>query len=100
MRFYRWARSEGLRPDDPGEGIRPPRREPYVRARGLNAKEVARLLAVIPSDSAAGLRLRALARPRRRQPPAQQRGRLVGDRELREGPLVVLSVLAHTAVVA
>ena len=60
-RFYRWARAEGLRPDDPTEGIRPPRREPYVRARGLNAKEVARLLAVIPSDSAAGLRLRALA---------------------------------------
>jgi pimeloyl-ACP methyl ester carboxylesterase len=30
---------------------------------------------------------------------AQHRGRLVGDREPREGPLVVLSVLAHTAVV-
>jgi site-specific recombinase XerD len=27
-RFFRWARSEGLRPDDPTEGIRPPRREP------------------------------------------------------------------------
>src|SRR2546425_12703305 len=24
-RFYRWARSEGLRPHDPTEGIRPPR---------------------------------------------------------------------------
>jgi site-specific recombinase XerD len=59
-RFYRWARSEGLRTDDPSEGIRPPRREPYARARGLNAEEVARLLAVIPADSAAGLRLRAL----------------------------------------
>src|SRR5437016_4807536 len=23
-RFYRWARAEGLRPDDPTEGIRPP----------------------------------------------------------------------------
>src|SRR2546425_9010606 len=59
-RFYRWARSEGLRPDDPSEGIRPPRREPYGRARGLNAEEVAKLLAVIPADSAAGLRLSAL----------------------------------------
>jgi site-specific recombinase XerD len=59
-RFYRWARSEALRPDDPSEGIRPPRREPYARARGLSAEEVARLLAVIPADSAAGLRLRAL----------------------------------------
>src|SRR5438132_4074272 len=59
-RFYRWARSEGLRQDDPSDGIRPPRREPYARARGLNAEEVARLLAVIPADSAAGLRLRAL----------------------------------------
>src|SRR5438132_12418099 len=59
-RFYRWARSEGLRADDPSEGIRPPRREPYARARGLNAEEVARLLAVIPADSVAGLRIRAL----------------------------------------
>src|SRR5438876_7787742 len=59
-RFYRWARSEGLRPDDPTEGIRPPRREPYARARGLSAEEVARLLAAIPVESAAGLRLRAL----------------------------------------
>jgi site-specific recombinase XerD len=59
-RFYRWARSEGLRPDDPSEGIRPPRREPYARARGLSAEEVARLLAAIPVESAAGLRLRAL----------------------------------------
>jgi hypothetical protein len=30
---------------------------------------------------------------------AQHRGRLVGDREPREGPLVVLTVLAHTALV-
>ena len=30
---------------------------------------------------------------------AQHRGHLVGDREPREGPLVVLTVLAHTAVV-
>jgi site-specific recombinase XerD len=59
-RFYRWARSEGLRQDDPTEGIRPPRREPYARARGLNSEEVTRLLGVIPADSAAGLRLRAL----------------------------------------
>jgi site-specific recombinase XerD len=59
-RFYRWARSEGLRQDDPTEGIRPPRREPYARARGLSAEEVARLLAAIPVESAAGLRLRAL----------------------------------------
>src|SRR5437899_515735 len=59
-RFYRWARSEGLRADDPSEGIRPPRREPYARARGLSAEEVARLLAAIPVESAAGLRLRAL----------------------------------------
>ncbi|MDQ6900840.1 MAG: tyrosine-type recombinase/integrase [Candidatus Dormibacteraeota bacterium] len=59
-RFYRWARSEGLRPDDPSEGIRPPRREPYARARGLSAEEVTRLLAAIPGDSPAGLRLRAL----------------------------------------
>jgi site-specific recombinase XerD len=59
-RFYRWARAEGLRRDDPCEGIRPPRREPYARARGLSAEQVARLLAVIPGDSAAGLRLRAL----------------------------------------
>jgi site-specific recombinase XerD len=59
-RFYRWASSEGLREDDPSQGIRPPRREPYARARGLNAEEVARLLAAIPVDSAAGLRLRAL----------------------------------------
>src|SRR5438105_9035625 len=59
-RFYRWARSEGLRQDDPSEGIRPPRREPYARARGLNSEEVARLLAVIPGNSSAGLRLRAL----------------------------------------
>src|SRR3981081_4473172 len=60
-RFYRWARSESLRQDDPSEGIRPPRRDAYARARGLNAEEVARLLAVIPADSAAGLRVRALA---------------------------------------
>src|SRR3989440_3401399 len=59
-RFYRWASSEGLRPDDPTEGIKPPRREPYARARGLSAEEVTRLLAVIPVESAAGLRLRAL----------------------------------------
>ncbi|MDQ6792830.1 MAG: tyrosine-type recombinase/integrase [Candidatus Dormibacteraeota bacterium] len=59
-RFYRWTRSEGLRADDPSEGIRPPRREPYARARGLSAEEVARLLAAIPVESAAGLRLRAL----------------------------------------
>ena len=59
-RFYRWARAEGLRPDDPSEGIRPPRREPYARARGLSAEEVARLLAAIPVESAAGLCLRAL----------------------------------------
>src|SRR2546422_2678753 len=59
-RFYRWARSEGLRQDDPSQGIRPPRREPYARARGLSAEEVARLLAAIPVESAAGLRLRAL----------------------------------------
>jgi integrase/recombinase XerD len=59
-RFYRWTRSEGLRPDDPSEGIRPPRREAYARARGLSAEEVARLLAAIPVESAAGLRLRAL----------------------------------------
>src|SRR5438132_13911869 len=59
-RFYRWTRAEGLRPDDPTEGIRPPRREPYARARGLSAEEVARLLAAIPVESAAGLRLRAL----------------------------------------
>src|SRR5437868_599906 len=45
---------------DPGQGIRPPRREPYARARGLSAEEVARLLAAIPVESAAGLRLRAL----------------------------------------
>jgi hypothetical protein len=30
---------------------------------------------------------------------AQHRGRLVGDQEPREGPVVVLTVLAHTAVV-
>jgi site-specific recombinase XerD len=59
-RFYRWARAEGLRPDDPTDGIRPPRREPYARARGLSAEEVTRLLAAIPVESAAGLRLRAL----------------------------------------
>ncbi|MDQ6901316.1 MAG: tyrosine-type recombinase/integrase, partial [Candidatus Dormibacteraeota bacterium] len=59
-RFYRWARAEGLRPDDPTEGIRPPRREPYARARGLSAEQVARLLVAIPVESAAGLRLRAL----------------------------------------
>src|SRR5438105_383740 len=59
-RFFRWARSESLRPDDPTEGMRPPRREPYARARGLSAEEVARLLAAIPVESAAGLRLRAL----------------------------------------
>ncbi|HEY4865888.1 MAG TPA: tyrosine-type recombinase/integrase [Candidatus Dormibacteraeota bacterium] len=44
----------------PARGIRPPRREPYARARGLNAEEVARLLEAIPEDSAAELRLRAL----------------------------------------
>src|SRR5438132_6714365 len=60
-RFYRWSRGEGLRPDDPTEGIRPPRREPYARARGLSAEEVARLLAAIPVESPAGLRLRARA---------------------------------------
>src|SRR3982074_3534438 len=59
-RFFRWARAEGLRPDDPTEGIRPPRREPYARARGLRAEEGTRLLGAIPVDSAAGLRLRAL----------------------------------------
>src|SRR5207245_9435328 len=59
-RCYRWARCEGLRQDDRTEGIGPPGREPCARARGLNAEEVARLLAVIPADSAAGLRLRAL----------------------------------------
>src|SRR2546421_8393579 len=35
-------------------------RPPYARARGLTAEEVARLLAAIPVESAAGLRLRAL----------------------------------------
>src|SRR3989440_3632160 len=59
-RFYRWAVSEGLRQEDPSHGIRPPRREPYARVRGLSAEEVARLLAAIPVESAAGLRLRAL----------------------------------------
>src|SRR5207245_4795835 len=59
-RCYRWARCEGLRQDDRTEGIGPPGREPCARARGLSAEEVARLLAVIPADSAAGLRLRAL----------------------------------------
>src|ERR1700730_1365462 len=59
-RFFRWARAEGLRQDDPSQGIRPPRREPYARARGLNAEEVSRLLTAIPVESAAGLRLRAL----------------------------------------
>src|SRR5437879_4951385 len=58
-RFFRWARSEGLRPDDPSEGIRPPRWEPYARARGLSAEEVSRLLAAIPIESAAGVRPRA-----------------------------------------
>ena len=46
----RWARAEGLRPDDPTEGIRPPRREPYARARGLSAEEVARPLAAIRQE--------------------------------------------------
>ncbi|MDQ6791537.1 MAG: tyrosine-type recombinase/integrase [Candidatus Dormibacteraeota bacterium] len=59
-RFYSWTRAEGLRADDPSQGIRPPRREPYARARGLSAEEVAKLLAAIPDDSSAGLRLRAL----------------------------------------
>jgi integrase len=59
-RFYRWAHSEGLRQDDPSQGIRPPRRKPYAEARGLSAEELARLLAAIPVESAAGLRLRAL----------------------------------------
>jgi hypothetical protein len=54
---------QGLRTDDPTEGIRPPRREPYARARGLSAEEVARLLAVIPGESAAGLGLRTLVWP-------------------------------------
>src|SRR2546427_5098409 len=27
-RFFPWARAEGLRPDDPTDGIRPPRRAP------------------------------------------------------------------------
>jgi hypothetical protein len=58
-RFFRWARAEVLRLDDPTEGIRPPRREPYARAPGLSAEEVARLLAAIPVESPAGLRLRA-----------------------------------------
>jgi hypothetical protein len=53
-RFYRWARSEGVRPDDLSEGIKP-RREPYARVQGLNAEEVAALLAVISNDSAARL---------------------------------------------
>src|ERR1700730_14094042 len=49
----------------PAPGRRQPgdpaaRREPYARARGLNAQEVARLLEAIPEDSAAELRLRAL----------------------------------------
>jgi hypothetical protein len=38
----------------------PPRRAALRPARGLNAEEAAQLLAVIPGDSAAGLRLRAL----------------------------------------
>src|SRR3984893_1706346 len=59
-RFFRWARAEGLRQDDPSQGIRPPRREPYARARGLNAEEGCRLLTASPVESAAGLRLRAL----------------------------------------
>jgi integrase len=44
----------------PRRGIRRPRREPYARARGLSAEEVARLLAAIPVESVAGLRLRTL----------------------------------------
>ena len=59
-RFYRWAKAEGLRSDDPTEGIKPPRREPYAQARGLSAEEVTRLLEVIPTNVVAGLRLRAL----------------------------------------
>jgi hypothetical protein len=35
--------------------MRPPQRELYARARGLDVEEVPRLLAVIPGDSAAGL---------------------------------------------
>jgi integrase/recombinase XerD len=58
--FYHWARGEGLRHDDPTQGIRPPRRQPYARARGLTAEQVGHLLAVIPAQSLAGKRLRAL----------------------------------------
>jgi site-specific recombinase XerD len=59
-RFFAWAREEGLREDDPTLGLRPPRREPYAGARALSASELARILAVIPGDHSAGLRLRAL----------------------------------------
>ena len=59
-RFYAWAREERLREDDPTQGLRPPRREPYAGARALSAQELAQILAVIPSDHPAGLRLRAL----------------------------------------
>src|ERR1700738_1759046 len=68
-RFFRWPRSEGLRPDDPTDGIRPPRREPYARARGLSAEEVARLLAAISGGDPGG---RRPARPRLRVSPSRR----------------------------
>jgi integrase/recombinase XerD len=60
-RYYIWAVREGLRPDNPTDGVGAPRRQPYRDVRALSADEGRRLLAAIPTDTVPGLRLRTLA---------------------------------------
>jgi integrase/recombinase XerD len=60
-RYFAWAVREGLRPDNPTDGVGAPRRQPYRDVRALSAEEARRLLAAIPTDTVPGLRLHTLA---------------------------------------
>ena len=60
-RYYRWARREQLRADDPTDDVGAPRRQPYRDVRALTAEEARDLLTAIPTTSTAGMRLRTLA---------------------------------------
>src|SRR2546429_1027248 len=57
-RFFRWARAEGLRPDDPSEGIRPPRRGAHAPGPGAGAGEGAPPLGATSGEAAGGPRPR------------------------------------------
>jgi integrase/recombinase XerD len=60
-RYFAWAVREGLRPDNPTDGVGTPRRQPYRDVRALTADEARPLLAAIPVETVAGLRLHTLA---------------------------------------